>query len=139
MIETNCVDYMKSCHDCQTHANLNHVLPSKLYNMTSPWPFSVWGIDVIGRIAPKASNGHKYILVAIDYFTKWVEVASYFVFKAKHMVRFLEENIICRLGCPKRSFSIMVPTLEVKSEGSQKNMALSIISLHHINHKLMGP
>ena len=139
MIETNCVDYMKSCHDCQTHANLNHVLPSKLYNMTSPWPFSVWGIDVIGRIAPKASNGHKYILVAIDYFTKWVEVASYFVFKAKPMVRFLEENIICRLGCPKRSFSIMVPTLEVKSEGSQKNMALSIISLHHINHKLMGP
>ena len=34
--------------------------------MTSPWPFSVWGIDVIGRIALKASNGHEYILMAID-------------------------------------------------------------------------
>lgn len=63
--------------------------------MTSSWPFSIWGIDVIGRIAPKASNGHKYILVAIDYFTKWVEAASYFVLKAKHVARFIENNIIC--------------------------------------------
>ena len=84
-METDCVDYVKSCHDCQTHSNLNHVPPSELYSMTSRWPFLVWGIDVIGRIAPKASNGHEYILVAIDYFTKWVEVASYSVLKAKHV------------------------------------------------------
>ncbi|KAE8681343.1 Detected protein of unknown function [Hibiscus syriacus] len=48
-----------------------------LHVMTSPWPFSMWGMDVIGQIHPKASNGHRFILVAIDYFTKWVEVASY--------------------------------------------------------------
>ncbi|RVW28405.1 Retrovirus-related Pol polyprotein from transposon 297 [Vitis vinifera] len=40
-------------------------------------PFSVWGIDIIGKISLKSSNGHEFILVAIDYFTKWVEVASY--------------------------------------------------------------
>ena len=56
IIETDCVDYVKSCHDCQPHTNLNHVPPSELYSMTSPWPFLVWGIDVIGRIAPKAST-----------------------------------------------------------------------------------
>ena len=93
-IETDCVDFVKSFHDCQTHANLNHMPPSELYSMTSPWPFLVWGIDVIGRIAPKASNGHGYILMAIDYFTKWVKVASYFVLKAKHVVQFTENNII---------------------------------------------
>ena len=74
---------------------MNHVSPGKLYSMTSSWPFLVWGIDVIGRIAPKASNGHEYILVAIDYFTKWEEAASYFILKAKHVARFLENNIIC--------------------------------------------
>ena len=99
-METNCVDHTKSCHDCQTHSNLNHVPPSELYSMTSPWPFSVWDIDVIGRIAPKASNGHEYILVAIDYFTKWEEAASYSILKAKHVARFLEDNIICRFGVP---------------------------------------
>ena len=68
--------------------------------MTFPWPFSVWVIDVIGRIAPKVSNGHEYILVAIDYFTKWVEAASYFILKAKHMARLIKNNIICQDGVP---------------------------------------
>ena len=105
MIETDCVDYVKSCHDCQAQANLNHVPPSELYSMTSPWPFSIWGIDVIGRLAPKVSNGHEYILVAINYFTKWVEVASYFVLKAKHVARFLENNIICQFRVPQEIIS----------------------------------
>ena len=95
------MDYVKSFHDCQTHTSLNHVSPRKFYSMTSPWPFLVWGIDVIGRIAPKATNGHEYILVAIDYFTKWVEAASYFVLKAKHVAQFLENNIICQFGVPQ--------------------------------------
>ena len=84
-METDCVDDVKSRHDFQTHTNLNRVPPSELYRMTSPWPFSVWGIDVIGRIAPKASNGHEYILVAINYFTNCVEAASYSVVKAMHV------------------------------------------------------
>ena len=56
---------------------------------------------MIGRIAPKASNGHEYILVVIDYFTKWVEAAFYSVLKAKHMARFIENNIIYRYEVPQ--------------------------------------
>ena len=99
-METDCISFVKSCHDYHTHANLNHVPPSELYSMTSPWPFFVWGKDVIGRITPKVSNGHEYILVAIEYFTKWVEVASYAILKAKHVAWFIENNIICRFGVP---------------------------------------
>ena len=84
-----------------TQVNLNHVPPSELDSMTFPWPFLVWGIYVIGRIALKASNGHEYILVAIDYFTKWVEAAFYPVLKAKRVARFIENNIICRYGVPQ--------------------------------------
>ena len=100
-MKTDCLDYVKSCHDCQTHAKLNHVPLSELYSMTSPWPFLVWGIDVIGRIAPKALNGYEYILVATDYFTKWVEAASYPVLKAMHVARFLENKIIYRFRVPQ--------------------------------------
>ncbi|XP_075645456.1 uncharacterized protein LOC142616500 [Castanea sativa] len=103
-METDCVDYVKGCHDFQTHSNLNHVPPSELYSMTYPWPFLVWGINVIGRIAPKASNRHEHILVAIDYFTKWVEVAFYSVLKAKHVAQFLE-NIIFRFGISQEIIS----------------------------------
>ena len=41
-----------------------------LFNLTSPWPFTIWEIDVIGPINLKANNEHRFILVAIDYFTK---------------------------------------------------------------------
>ena len=49
----------------------------------------------------KASIGHEYILVAIDYFTKWVEAASYKSITQAVVARFLKHNIICRYGMPK--------------------------------------
>ena len=58
------------------HDDLIHIPPSELHALTSSWPFSIWGIDIIGKISPKSSSGHEFILVAIDYFTKWVEAAN---------------------------------------------------------------
>ena len=74
--------------------------------MTTPWPFATWGIDVIGRITPKSTNGHEYILVAIDYFTKWVEAASYHVLNVKKVSQFIRTNIICRYGIPFEIVSV---------------------------------
>ena len=68
--------------------------------MTSLWPFVVWDIDIIGEVRPKASNGHRYILVAIDYFSKWVKAESFFMVGSKQMTRFIEQNIICKYGLP---------------------------------------
>ncbi|KAL2340346.1 hypothetical protein Fmac_008286 [Flemingia macrophylla] len=76
-MEKDCHQYAKKCHKCQAYADSIHVPPTPLNILASPWPFSMWGVDVIGPIEPKASNGHRFILVAIDYFTKWVEAASY--------------------------------------------------------------
>ncbi|XP_070023446.1 uncharacterized protein [Nicotiana sylvestris] len=57
----------------RVHGDLIHSSPSKLHTMSAPWPFVTWGMDVIGPIESVASNEHRFILVAIDYFTKWVE------------------------------------------------------------------
>ncbi|EOY15725.1 RNA-directed DNA polymerase (Reverse transcriptase), Ribonuclease H [Theobroma cacao] len=62
----------------------------------------MWGMDVIGLITPKASNGHRFILVAIDYFTKWVEAASYANVTQKVVCKFIQKEIICRYGLPER-------------------------------------
>jgi len=70
--------------------------------MSAPWPFSMWGIDVIGAIEPKASNGHSFILVAIDYFTKWVEAASYVSVTRKVVTKFIKRELICRYGLPSK-------------------------------------
>jgi len=60
--------------------------------LAAPWPFSIWGIDVIEAIEPKASNGHHFILVAIDYFTKWVETSSYASVMRSVVVRFIKKR-----------------------------------------------
>jgi hypothetical protein len=96
----DCTAYVRRCPKCQQFSNLQHLPPRELYNMTSPWPFSTWGIDIIGKVTPKASNGHEFILVAIDYFTKWVEAESYAVLNAKKVAKFIKKNIICRYGVP---------------------------------------
>ena len=53
---------------------------------------------MIGAIEPKASTGHLFILVAIDYFTKWVEAASYANVTRNVVVRFIKKEIVYRYG-----------------------------------------
>ncbi|RVW34430.1 hypothetical protein CK203_081428 [Vitis vinifera] len=51
------------------HMLARKIMRTELHTLTSPWPFSVWGIDIIGKISLKSSSCHEFILVAIDYFT----------------------------------------------------------------------
>ncbi|MCR2847796.1 reverse transcriptase-like protein [Weizmannia coagulans] len=99
-MESDCCRFVQRCPECQMHADLIHVPPSELHALTSPWPFSKWGIDIIGKISPKSSRGHEYILVAIDYFTKWVEAQSYITLTSAKVAAFIRTHIICRYGVP---------------------------------------
>jgi hypothetical protein len=101
-MEADCFRYVKTCHKCQIYADKVHVPPTPLNVLTAPWTFSMWGIDMIGMIEPRASNGHRFILVAIDYFTKWVEAASYANVTKQVVARFIKKEIICRYGVPSK-------------------------------------
>ena len=99
-IEKDCIQTVRQCHQCQIHGNLNHLPPIMLNSLSSPWPFAAWEIDIIGEIRPNASNGHKYIVVSIDYFSRWIEADSFATLKAKQMAKFIEKSLICRYGVP---------------------------------------
>ncbi|PKI78460.1 hypothetical protein CRG98_001100 [Punica granatum] len=99
-IETDCVKHVRHCHLCQVYANQIKAPPNELHPMAAPWTFSMWGMDVIGPITPKASNGHLFILVAIDYFTQWIEAITLASVTAKAVARFLKRDIIARYGVP---------------------------------------
>ncbi|XP_020207600.1 uncharacterized protein LOC109792591 [Cajanus cajan] len=101
-MERDCYQYVRKCHKCQAYADNSNVPPTALIVLASPWPFAMWGMDVIGPIEPKASNGHRFILVAIDYFTKWVEATSYAHVTRKVVTSFIKKNIICRYGIPDK-------------------------------------
>ncbi|XP_055826387.1 uncharacterized protein LOC129894764 [Solanum dulcamara] len=57
-------------------------------------------MDVTLPIEPAASNGHKFILVAIDYFTKWVEASLHKSVTKKVVIDFVHNNIVCTFGIP---------------------------------------
>ena len=69
-LERDCIQYAQKCHKCQIYSNKIHVPLTELHVMTPTWPLSMWSMDVIGPITPKAFNGHRFIFVIIDYFTK---------------------------------------------------------------------
>ena len=91
-LERDCIQYAQKCHKCQIYSDKIHVPPTELHVTAPPWLFSMWGMDVIGPITPKASNGHRFIFVIIDYFTKWVEVASYASVTRSVICRFIKKN-----------------------------------------------
>ena len=104
-MKTDCCQFVQRCPECQIHGDLIHMPPSKLHALTSPWPFSVWGIDIIGKISPKSSSGHEYISMAIDYFTKWVETTSYAGLTVARVAKFIRSHIIYRYGVPHELIS----------------------------------
>ena len=99
-MDRDCINMVRKCHECQLHGNKIHLPPTELHSLTSPWPFSAWGIDIIGEIRPTASNGHKYIVVAIEYFSRYVEAISLPTVTAKSMAEFINKKLINRFGKP---------------------------------------
>ncbi|XP_070013468.1 uncharacterized protein [Nicotiana sylvestris] len=99
-METDFIRYIQKCHRCQVHADMVKVPPNELNATSAPWPFAAWGMDVIGPIEPTVSNGYRFILVAIDYFTKWVEAASYKAVTKKVVANFVKDCIVCQFGVP---------------------------------------
>ena len=71
-----------------------------LVSISSPWPFAQWGIDIVGLL-PTTPAQKKLLLVATDYFNKWIEADAFLSIKDKDVTRFIWKNIICRFGIPR--------------------------------------
>ncbi|XP_076917131.1 uncharacterized protein LOC143577072 [Bidens hawaiensis] len=100
VMHMDAVKEIKKCESCQRHEP--HMLKpqNKLIPVTSAWPFQKWAIDIMGPF-PEAPGWVKFLLVAIDYFTKWVEAKPLEKITAENIKKFLWESIICRFGLPQ--------------------------------------
>ncbi|GJW19942.1 reverse transcriptase domain-containing protein [Tanacetum coccineum] len=67
--------------------------------ITSPWPFYKWGIDIAGPF-PEGQGKVKFLIVAIDYFTKWIEAKAVATITGNQVKKFVWDNIVCRFGLP---------------------------------------
>ncbi|XP_057248169.1 uncharacterized protein LOC130590168 [Beta vulgaris subsp. vulgaris] len=69
---TDAQTYVKKCDKCQRFAPVINQPANDLQPILNPIPFAQWGMDIIGPFTP-ASGGRKFLIVGIDYFTKWIE------------------------------------------------------------------
>ena len=92
--------------------------------------FDCWGIDFVGP--SPSSCGNEYILVAVDYVSKWVEAVATPHNDAKTMVKFLKKNIFSRFG---------VPRILISDGGTHfcNNQLQKILKQYNVRHKVTSP
>ncbi|GJY43036.1 reverse transcriptase domain-containing protein [Tanacetum coccineum] len=109
------IDILKACHEGPTgghhSANLTAWKRQGKISQRDEMPqnsiqvceiFDVWGIDFMGPFP--SSRGNKYILVAVDYLSKWVEAKALPTNDARVVVKFLK-SLFARFGTPRAIIS----------------------------------
>ncbi|GJW72425.1 reverse transcriptase domain-containing protein [Tanacetum coccineum] len=95
-------DLVKSCDSCQRHGKISQKdeMPQNAIQVCEI--FDVWGIDFMGPFP--SSRGNKYILVAVDYLSKWVEAKALPTNDARVVVKILK-SLFARFGTPRAIIS----------------------------------
>ena len=92
-------EYVLHCDRCQRvgHISKRHEMP--LNNILEVELFDVWGIDFMGPFICSLNN--LYILLAVDYVSKWVEAVAVPTNEAKVVLKFFKKNIFTKFGTPR--------------------------------------
>ena len=99
-MQKDAVEFVKKCDKCQRFGNVQHIPGELLVSISSPWPFSTYGIDIVGPL-PLGKRQVKFLLVTIDYFTKWVEAKPLAVITKDKIQTFVWKNIVCWFRIPR--------------------------------------
>jgi hypothetical protein len=97
----DCFRYFKGCEACQRFGDIQSAPASMLHPIIKLWPFRGWGLDFIGEIYPSSSRGHRFVLLATDYFTKWTKDVPLKRMTHKELINFVLEHIVYRFGIPQ--------------------------------------
>ncbi|GAU46629.1 hypothetical protein TSUD_284770 [Trifolium subterraneum] len=99
-MQNDAKDHVLKCDKCQRHGDMHIAPANELKSLISPWPFAWWGMDILGPF-PTAVRQVKYHIVAVDYFTKWIEAEPLAKIGASHVLRFFKRNVLARFGIPQ--------------------------------------
>ena len=94
---------IQECDQCQRMGNISKRDEMPLNNILVVEIFDVWGIDFMGPFP--SSYGNTFILVAVDYVSKWVEAVALPTNDARVVINFVRKNIFSRFGVPRAIIS----------------------------------
>nr|GEW35432.1 reverse transcriptase domain-containing protein [Tanacetum cinerariifolium] len=90
-------DMIRRCRDCQIHCPVSRYPQQPLTLITALWPFYKWGINIAGPFL-EGPGKVKFLIVAMDYFTKWIEAKAMATITGRQVKKFVWDNIVCRFG-----------------------------------------
>eukprot|EP00253_Pinus_taeda_P022918 PITA_22918 len=96
----DCILAIRSCHECQIDQRKMHAPPAPLHLVVTVGPFAKWGIDYM-TYNPRLARGHGYIIIAVDYFTKWAKAMPTLSEDGHTVAQFLFNHVISRFGVPE--------------------------------------
>jgi ribonuclease HI len=97
---SDATDLVQKCENCQKCVRYQKQ-PSSLTQLIQPtWPLQRWGLDLLGPLPPAQGN-LRYVVVAVEYFSKWIEAKPLATITSATVQKFFWQNIVCRFGVPK--------------------------------------
>ncbi|GJR56642.1 reverse transcriptase domain-containing protein [Tanacetum coccineum] len=112
---------IQKCDSCQIHSLVLKLPKTPMTSIMAPWPFYQWDMDIVGPI-PQAAGKVKFLIVAIDYFTKWIEAKPLARITEKEVIRFVLDNIICRLNIQQMNTVMAYPQAKGLVESENKSL-----------------
>ncbi|KAL2235239.1 UNVERIFIED_CONTAM: Gag-Pol polyprotein [Sesamum indicum] len=97
---TDSKEFVRRCEKCQRYASQIHTPAVPMTPILITCPFDQWDIDILGPF-PLARAQKKFVIVAVEYFSKWVEVEAVSKISEREVINFIWKNIVCRFGIPR--------------------------------------
>ena len=98
-MKKDAITFAKKCDSCQRFASISHQPCEVLHPILSPWPFTKWGMDIVGPL-PQASGQRVFMLAMTDYFSKWIKAEAFKRVRDTEVISFIKRNILSRFGIP---------------------------------------
>ena len=98
-MKKDAAELVRRCEPCQKYANIQYQSASQLTSIVVSWPFVQWRIDIFDLFS-SISGQKKFIVIAINYFTKWMEAKSLAQIIESKMEDFIQKSIIYRFNLP---------------------------------------
>ena len=103
-------EFIKQCKICQENKQPKHDTRGKMYPVVAEAVWRIIGVDIIGPLPQSPNFDHRYILIVVDYFSKYVELIPLKTITATKVINKIHNKIIRRYG---------VPAVVVSDSGSQ--------------------
>jgi hypothetical protein len=98
--DLDAADLVQKCENCHKYARDQKQLSSITQMIQPTWPLQRWGLDLLGPLPPAQGN-MRYVVVAVEYFSEWIEAKPLAMITSATIQKFFWQSIICRFGVPK--------------------------------------